>query len=71
MSEVELHLLRARLRGGMRNKAQRGELRLRLPAGFVYDAHNRVVLDPDQQVQGSVRLFFASMVTPTSSAGGC
>ena len=29
MSEAELHLIRARLDGGLRNKAQRGELRLR------------------------------------------
>ncbi len=60
MSEAELHVLRARLRGGILNKARRGELRLRLPAGFVYDAAGRVVLDPDQQVQECVRLFFAT-----------
>jgi DNA invertase Pin-like site-specific DNA recombinase len=35
MSEAELHLLRARMRGGLLSKAQRGELRLRLPVGFV------------------------------------
>ncbi len=29
MSEAELHLIRARLDGGLRNKAERGELRLR------------------------------------------
>jgi DNA invertase Pin-like site-specific DNA recombinase len=58
MSEAELHLLRARLIGGMMNKARRGELRCRLPIGFVYDAAERVVLDPDRQVQGAVRLFF-------------
>jgi DNA invertase Pin-like site-specific DNA recombinase len=58
MSEAELHLLRARLIGGMMNKARRGELRCRLPIGFVYDGAERVVLDPDSQVQGAVRLFF-------------
>ena len=58
MSEAELHVLRARLRGGILNKARRGELRCRLPVGFVYDADGRVVLDPDQQVQESVRLLF-------------
>jgi len=35
MSEAELHVLRARLRGGMINKARRGELEIRLPIGFV------------------------------------
>jgi DNA invertase Pin-like site-specific DNA recombinase len=57
MSEAELHVLRARLRGGILNKARRGELRCRLPVGFVYDGE-RVVLDPDTQVQESVRLLF-------------
>lgn len=58
MSEAELHVLRARLRGGILNKARRGDLRCRLPVGFVYDAAGRVVLDPDQQVQEAVRLLF-------------
>lgn len=58
MSEAELHVLSARLRGGIINKARRGELRCRLPIGFVYDGHGRVVLDPDKQVQESVRLLF-------------
>jgi DNA invertase Pin-like site-specific DNA recombinase len=34
MSEAELHLIRSRLRGGIENKAQRGELRLNLPIGL-------------------------------------
>jgi DNA invertase Pin-like site-specific DNA recombinase len=58
MSEAELHVLRARLRGGLINKARRGELRCRLPVGLVYDSAGRVALDPDKQVQESVRLFF-------------
>jgi DNA invertase Pin-like site-specific DNA recombinase len=58
MSEAELHVLRSRLRGGILNKARRGALRLRLPVGFVYDGTDRVVLDPDKQIQESVRLLF-------------
>jgi DNA invertase Pin-like site-specific DNA recombinase len=58
MSEAELHVLRARLQGGLLNKARRGELKLPLPVGLVYDARDRVVLDPDQQVQDSLRTFF-------------
>ena len=46
MSEAELHLLRARLQGGLLNKARRGDLQCRVPIGFVYDAAGRVVLDP-------------------------
>src|SRR4249920_2215673 len=58
MSEAELHVLRARLRGGILNKARRGELEVRLPIGFVYAPDGRVALDPDTQVQDSVRLLF-------------
>jgi DNA invertase Pin-like site-specific DNA recombinase len=58
MSEAELHVLRARLQGGLLSKARRGELRCRLPIGFVYDEGGRVLLDPDKAVQESVRLFF-------------
>lgn len=58
MSEAELHLIRARMRGGVLSKAKRGELRLPLPVGLVYDDGQRVVLDPDRQVQQAVRHFF-------------
>ena len=58
MSEAELHVLRARLRGGILNKAQRGELWSALPIGFCYDANDRVILDPDRQVQETIRTFF-------------
>jgi DNA invertase Pin-like site-specific DNA recombinase len=58
MSEAELHMLRARLRGGLLNKARRGELKMPLPVGLVYDSADRVVLDSDQQAQNSVRHLF-------------
>jgi DNA invertase Pin-like site-specific DNA recombinase len=58
MSEAELHVLKARLRGGILSRARRGELKQMLPIGYVHDALDRVVLDPDAQVQASVRLFF-------------
>ena len=58
MSEAELHVLRARLQGGVLNKARRGELEIRLPAGFVYDESGRPVLDPDKQVRETIQLFF-------------
>ena len=60
MSEAELHLLRARLRGGALNKAKRGELEVYLPIGLAYDAIGRVILDPDEQVRQSVQLVFAT-----------
>jgi DNA invertase Pin-like site-specific DNA recombinase len=58
LSEAELHFLRARLRGGILNKARRGELASPLPVGLVYDEQKHVRLDPDQQVQQAIHLVF-------------
>src|SRR5436305_1782728 len=58
MSEAELHVLRARLQGGVRNKARRGELVIKPPIGFVYNSEGVLVLDPDKQVQQALRLLF-------------
>src|SRR5215831_7028563 len=58
MSEAELHVIRARLQGGIWNKARRGELQCPLPVGLVYNSEGRPILDPDKQVQQSMRFFF-------------
>jgi DNA invertase Pin-like site-specific DNA recombinase len=60
MSEAELHVLRARLNGGIRNKAARGELRRGLPIGFVWgEADGEVRLHPDEAVVAAIRCVFA------------
>jgi DNA invertase Pin-like site-specific DNA recombinase len=56
-AQAELHIIRARLHGGKLNKAQKGELRFPLPVGLVLDG-DKIVLDPDQEVQGAVRAVF-------------
>ena len=58
MSEAELHVLKSRLQGGILNKARRGELEIALPVGLVYGPDGRVGLDPDRQIQDTVRLLF-------------
>jgi DNA invertase Pin-like site-specific DNA recombinase len=59
MSEAELHVLRARLEGGIRNKAARGELRKALPVGFVWgDGDGEVLIDPDEAVSGAIATIF-------------
>src|SRR5690348_15600862 len=60
MSEAELHVLRARLRGGILNKAQRGALKLPLPMGLAYAEDDTVTLDPDAHIQQVMRLLFAT-----------
>jgi DNA invertase Pin-like site-specific DNA recombinase len=59
MSEAELHVLRARLDGGIRNNAARGELRRGLPVGFVWgERDGEVRLHPDEAVTGALRAVF-------------
>ena len=58
MSEAELHILKGRLQGGIKNKARRGELEVPLPIGLVYHPNGSVALDPDQQVRGALQLLF-------------
>lgn len=71
MSEAELHVMRARLVGGQRSKAKRGELKLGLPVGFIYDAQDRVLLEPDQQVQDTINLFFNTFARTGSAFMAC
>jgi len=60
MSEAELHILRARLDGGIRNKAARGELRRGLPVGFVWgEEDGEVRFHPDEAVVSSIRTVFS------------
>ena len=59
MSEAELHIIRARLDGGIRNKAARGELRRGLPVGFVWgEADGEVLFHPDEAVTTAIRSVF-------------
>jgi DNA invertase Pin-like site-specific DNA recombinase/uncharacterized protein YndB with AHSA1/START domain len=57
-AQAELHIIRARLHGGKLNKASKGELHFPLPVGLVFE-NDKIVLDPDQEVQGAVRLVFS------------
>ena len=60
MSEAELHALRARLLGGIRNKAARGELRRSLPVGFVWgEEDGKVLFHPDEAVCATIRTVFS------------
>ena len=68
MSEAELHILRARLNGGIRNKAARGELRRGLPVGLVWGSTDgEVRLHPDEAVQTAIASIF-SRFAETGSA---
>ena len=59
MSEAELHLIRSRLDGGLRNKAKRGELEQNLPVGLDRDEDGTIVLSADEQVRHAIDRVFA------------
>src|SRR6266849_4648673 len=58
MSEAELHVIKARLRGGILNKVRRGEYRCALPTGLIYDQSGNVAFDPDSQIRETIVHFF-------------
>src|SRR6266487_2509240 len=59
MAESELHVLRARLEGGIKNKAARGELRRGLPAGLAWgEGDGEICFHPDEAVTGVLRATF-------------
>jgi len=59
MAESELHVLRARLDGGIKNKAARGELRRGLPVGLIWgEADGEIRFHPDEAVTGVLAAVF-------------
>ena len=68
LSELELHTLRARLTAGLLNKAERGDLALRLPVGFIRDPLGVVHKDPNREVQSRLELVFATFLRVRSAS---
>ncbi|HET8680325.1 MAG TPA: recombinase family protein [Micromonosporaceae bacterium] len=58
MSEAELYLIRQRMASGRLAKAERGELAIPVPIGYVRRPSGEVVFDPDEQARTVVRLVF-------------
>jgi DNA invertase Pin-like site-specific DNA recombinase len=69
MSEAELHWLTSRMNEAKRAAARRGELRVPLPAGLVYDDDGGVVTDPDEEVAAAIRDVFAAFAVTGSAYG--
>ena len=66
VSEMELTLIRNRMRSGIDSKAARGELRFLLPVGYAHDPEDHIVFDPDQRIRAAVETMFAQFVCMTS-----
>src|SRR5213079_2583384 len=70
MSEAELHILRGRLDGGIRNKAARGELRRALPVGLVWgEKEGEIRFHPDEAVTGVIAAVFEQFTSCGSARG--
>ena len=69
MSEAELHWLTSRMNEAKRAAARRGELRVPLPVGYVYDEDGSVVTDPDEEVAAAIRDVFAAFAQTGSAYG--
>ena len=69
MSEAELHWLTSRLQESKRAAAARGQLRVPLPVGFVYDDEGQVVIDPDAEVAAAIGDVFAAFAQTGSAYG--
>jgi DNA invertase Pin-like site-specific DNA recombinase len=67
MAESELHVLRARLEGGIKNKAARGELRRGLPVGLVWgEGDGEICFHPDEAVTGVLSAVFGQFAVSGS-----
>ena len=68
MSEAELHVLRARLAGAIKNKAARGELRRGLPVGLIWgEAEGEILRHPDEQVVAVIGAVFSQFTVAGSA----
>lgn len=66
VAELELSNMKDRLRAGAESKAARGELKMLLPPGYIYDADDQIVVDPDARVQQAIRTMFERFEQCTS-----
>ncbi|MGA2260758.1 MAG: recombinase family protein [Acidobacteriota bacterium] len=69
LSEAESHMIRARLHGARWSLARRGELRRKIPAGYVWDEKRRVVKDPDERIRTAFDTFFRRFDEVGSACG--
>ena len=55
---VELKVLQTRLIAGMEEKAKRGKFKRQVPPGYIWDASDNVVKDPNIRTQDTIKLVF-------------
>lgn len=68
LAELELSTIKARLTAGLLNKAQRGDLALPLPVGFMRDKNSGVNKDPNLEIQARITLIFEIFLEKRTAA---
>jgi DNA invertase Pin-like site-specific DNA recombinase len=58
ISSVELKVLQTRLIAGMEEKAKRGKFKRQVPPGYIWDASDNVVKDPNIRIRDTIELVF-------------
>ena len=56
MPEAEPHVLKQRMMAGKRAKAERGQLRMSVPMGYMRRLSGEVIFDPDEQARATITL---------------
>ena len=69
LAQAELHVMAVRMQGARRHAAERGELRIPLAAGYLYNADGEWIIDPDQEVQAALYDLFRAFEQAGSAYG--
>jgi excisionase family DNA binding protein len=69
LAQAELHMMAVRMHGARRHAAERGELRIPLAIGYLYDEDGDWIIDPDEEVQAAVADLFNAFTQAGSAYG--
>jgi DNA invertase Pin-like site-specific DNA recombinase len=69
MSEAELHMIKSRMLQGLYHKAQKGELKFKLPVGYQFDPDDKIIKSLDEQVIHIIDLTFKKFFEIGSANG--
>ena len=58
VSELELSIIKNRLKRGAEEKAARGKLKYIVPPGYTHDHDHSIILDPDKRVRNAIGTMF-------------
>jgi DNA invertase Pin-like site-specific DNA recombinase/transposase-like protein len=58
MSEAELYMIKSRMLQGLYHKAQKGELKFKLPVGYQFDPDDNIIKSLDEEVTHIIDLTF-------------